>query len=1035
MDDDLLKEFVNESRDHLSDIEADLLRVEEGGANIDEGLVNKVFRAAHSIKGGSGFFGLNRVKELSHKAETILDMIRSRKMAPNAEVTNILLAAFDKLRDMMNNIAESEQADISDLVVSLTGLASSYLPPQQKAALYTDMKLSPPQGGVPISIPQMDFNRAKRTGKCIYLANCDLIHDIERKGQHILDLFRKLTTAGEILDCAVDFTSVGTLDEPVGNRLPLRFVVATVLEPGLVSGLFGTLEDDQIQLLFDPHAAQPAEAAPAATICLPEPPAAPLPPPLPAPPAALAEPVVLTASLVVAPAPAELTVAATHGAPAVSTAQAAPAEDSLRVNVELLERLMNLAGELVLSRNQLRAAVAQDNRQSLLTVNQRVNQVTSEIQDVIMQTRLQPIGNVFAKFPRVVRDLSRSLSKEIDLDIQGKDVALDKSMIEGLSDPLSHMVRNAVDHGVETTAERIKAGKKGAGTVRIEARHEAGQVIVEIADDGKGIDPNRVAEAAVRKGLITAEKIRGMSDRDKQALIFLPGLSTAQTVTDVSGRGVGMDVVKTNLDRLGGVVEIDSVLGKGSTFRIKLPLTLAIIPSLIVSVGDERFAIPQTNIEELLRLRPEEVQTRIEVVGDSKVLLLRDRVLPLANFAELIGSAATTARSSEGAALEIAVVTTGTMTYGLVVGCFHDTEEVVVKPLGRRLKHLREYSGATILGDGMVALILDVAGVAVKAGLASASESERAEELAAQAEARLRDTHSLLLFQNAPGESFAVPLELVQRIERIKPAQVERFGQHRTMQYHGGSLPLVALADAATVGSLDGVQDLVVLVANVSGREVGLLGAMPVDVIETQAAIDQTTHRQRGIVGSAILREQTTLIADLYEIVDAVHPEWRAHAPVPVAAGDDAASRPLEGAGFSAGESRPALDATTLLLAEDSDFFRAQVQKYLEEDGYRVLAAPDGEAAWELLLQNLEQVRLLVTDIEMPRLTGLGLTARIRADARTAHLPIVAVSSLAGDEDVARGKQVGVNEYLVKLDRDRLLGCLHEMLGSGAGGR
>ncbi len=1035
MDDDLLKEFVNESRDHLTDIEADLLRIEEGGANIDEALVNKVFRAAHSIKGGSGFFGLNRVKELSHKAETILDMLRSRKMAPNAEVTNLLLSAFDKLRDMMNHIAESEQADISDLVVSLTGLASSYLPAQQKATLYMDVKLPPPQGGVPISLPQTDFDRAKRTGKCIYLANCDLIHDIERKGQNILELFRKLTTAGEILDCAVDFSSVGTLDEPVGNRLPLRFVVATVLEPGLVSGLFGTLEEHQIQLLFDPHASQPLEPA-----------LAPTPQEIPAPlgPAVAIAPIATEA--IALPAPVESAAvavmepaAAPRGAPAAAASQSTPAEDTLRVNVELLERLMNLAGELVLSRNQLRAAVAQDNRQSLLTVNQRVNQVTSEIQDVIMQTRLQPIGNVLSKFPRVVRDLSRSLGKEIDLDIQGKDVALDKTMIEGLSDPLSHMVRNAVDHGVETTEERKKAGKKPAGKIRIEARHEAGQVVVEIADDGKGIDPARVADAAVRKGLITAEKVRGMSDRDKQALIFLPGLSTAQKVTDVSGRGVGMDVVKTNLDRLGGLVEIDSVLGKGSTFRIKLPLTLAIIPSLIVSVGNERFAIPQTNIEELLRLRPEEIKNRIENVGDSKVLLLRDRVLPLANFAELIADAEAAARGdarppdAANAALEIAVVTTGVLSFGLVVGCFHDTEEVVVKPLGRRLKHLREYSGATILGDGAVALILDMAGVAAKANLASVSESERAEDLAAQAEARMRDTQSLLLFQNAPGESFAVPLDLVQRIERIKPTQVERFGQHRTMQYHGGSLPLVALSDAATVGSLDGVENLVVLVSNVCGREVGLLGAMPVDVVETQTVIDQTTHRQRGIIGSAIIREQTTLIADLYEIVDTVHPEWRAHAAVPVAVSNDTAPTPhLEAAGFSGESAAPAQNATTILLAEDSDFFRAQVKKYMEEDGYRVLAAPDGEAAWDLLQQNLETVRLVVTDIEMPRLTGLGLATRIRANENTAKLPVIAVSSLAGDEDIARGKKAGVSEYLVKLDRDKLLGCLHEMLPGGA---
>ena len=369
-------------------------------------------------------------------------------------------------------------------------------------------------------------------------------------------------------------------------------------------------------------------------------------------------------------------------------------------------------------------------------------------------------------------------------------------------------------------------------------------------------------------------------------------------------------------------------------------------------------------------------------------------------------------RKTAASALEIAVVTTGMMSFGLVVGGFHDTEEVVVKPLGRRLKHLREYSGATILGDGTVALILDIAGLAAKAGLTSISGSARAAELAAEVEAqRLQDIHSLLLFYNGPDEPCAVPLDIVHRIERVTPDQVERLGNHRTMQYRGCSLPLVTLSDAADVASLDGEKDLIVLVSSANGREVGLLGAMPVDVIETRAAIDQFNHRQKGIAGSVILSGRTTLVADLYELVDAVHPDW------------GAARTELRTTTLSSG------GATTVLLAEDSDFFRAQVKKYLEEDGLKVLAAPDGEAAWELLLKNLDTVRIVVTDIEMPRLNGLGLAARIRADARTAGLPIIAVTSLAGEEDAARGLTAGITEYQVKLDRDKLLSSVYAHTG------
>jgi two-component system chemotaxis sensor kinase CheA len=1038
-DDDALKDFINESREHLATIEEDLVTIEEGGADIDEQLVNKVFRAAHSIKGGSAFFGLEQVKNLAHRAETILDMLRARQITPNAEVTNVLLMAFDKLRDMINHTAESEQADIADLLTSLDDLAASYLAPEKQASLHAETTLEGPAQLGSVTIPQTDMERVQRMGQYIYWVDCDLIHDIEQQGHHIVDLFNELTAVGEILDCSVDYAAVGTLDEPVINRLPLRLLFATIMQPEHVGMLLETIDPERIHQLPIPGTAQ-ASASPATA-------APPTPDPSP-------------------PAPAEPPPSANPPKPAHPKAEAAPkstpSEETLRIPVELLEILMNLAGELVLSRNQLRAAVAQNNHSLLASVDQRVDQVTSELQDVIMQTRLQPIGNVFSKFPRVVRDLSRSLGKGIELDIRGKEVALDKTLIEGLSDPLTHMVRNAVDHGIETTAERTRAGKQSVGHIRIEARHEAGQVVVEIADDGKGIDGDRVAEACVSKGLISKEKIVGLSERDKQALIFLPGLSTAQTVSDVSGRGVGMDVVKTNLDRLGGQVDIDSELGQGSIFRIKLPLTLAIIPSLLISLGQQRFAIPQANIEELIRLRPDDIKSRIEVVGDSEVLLLRDRLLPLARLIDVFGAVpsytdpvtgrrevdrrsrladrrsprheldspndatATTPadsamprsgdrRQRAASALEIAVVTTGTLSYALVVDAFHDTEEIVVKPLGQRFKTLREYSGATILGDGTVALILDMAGIATKAGLASVEASARAAQLAAEAEAqRLQDVHALLLFENGPGEPCAVPVDLVQRIERITPQQIERLGQHRTMKYRGQSLPLFALSDAAKVSRVDERDDLVVLVTNAYGHDVGLLGAMPVDVVETRAHIDQTTHRQQGITGSTIIHDTTTLIADLYELVDSVHPDWAAAAAE--------IRKPTQQASVPG--------ALHILLAEDSDFFRAQVKKYLEEDGLTVLAAPDGEAAWELLLKNIDKVRVVVTDIEMPRLTGLGLTQRIRADQRTAGLPVIAVTSLAGAEDIEKGQAAGITDYQVKLDRDKLLASVHAMAGA-----
>jgi two-component system chemotaxis sensor kinase CheA len=986
MDDQILQEFINESREHLATIESDLLTIEDGGADVDEQLVNKVFRAAHSIKGGSAFFGLNQVKELAHKAETVLDMLRARKMTPNAEITNVLLAAFDKLREMINHPDTQAQTDIADLAVSLTGLASSYLPPEQKASLTQHVTLHTPGDPASVTLDQVDLDRAQRSGQHVYCVDLDLIHDLERRGKTVLGVFRDVWESGEILDCVLDFEAVGTLDGPVGNQLPLRLVFATIIRPDDITMVID-VSREKFKVLLDPASALPPPTSVATSS-----PFASVPGPELAQPAAVAvRPPPGSAAKALPPPPSEV----------IATPIATANDSTLRVHVGLLETLMNLAGEMILSRNQLHDAIARNDSRSLGIADQRLNLVTSELQDAIMQTRLQPIGNVFNKFPRVVRDLANLLHKEVHLDLRGHDVAMDKSLIEGLSDPLTHMVRNAVDHGIATPEERLRAGKSRQGTIRLEARHEAGQVVVEIADDGQGIDSQRIAQSALSRGLITPEKLQSLTEQERLALIFLPGLSTAQQVTDISGRGVGMDVVKTNLDRLGGKIEIQSFVGHGTLFRIKLPLTLAIIPSLIVSVGVERFAIPQVSVEELLHIRAQDISDRLDRIGGAEVLLLRERILPLLRFADLLGVPTDPVLVGSGA-LEVAVVTTGSMTYGLVVGAFHDTEEIVVKPLGRHLKGLREYAGATILGDGRVALILDAAGLAAKAALSAVADHQLGEESRATA---ARSSHSLLLFHNAPDELCAVPLEIVLRIERIKPGQVETKGGRRTMQYRGAALPLVTLADVAQVQSLGDAKDLAVIVSTVHGREVGLLGAMPVDVIETQTAIDLTTHRQRGLAGSIILNQRTALIADLPELVDSVYPDWRALLPEPPAA-------------------RAARKGFVVLLAEDSDFFRAQVKRYLEEDGEVVFDAPDGESAWELLLEHLHEVQAVVTDIEMPRLSGLGLTQRIRADSRTAKLPVIGLSSLASEEDIARGKAAGIDDYQVKLDRDQLLACV-----------
>ncbi len=1057
LDDELLHEFINETREHLYNIETDLLTIEEQGENVDPELVNKVFRAAHSIKGGSGFFGLDKVKELAHRAETVLDMLRAGKMVPNPEITNVLLAAFDRLRDMVNMPGESQDADISDLLVSLTSLASTYLPPGKKEILTHQVVLESATGGAGVVVPQVDIDRSERTGQTLYQVRLDLIHDMERQGVTVLDLYHLLCDNGEVIDCRIDYPAVGTLDDEVGACLPLSLVYSTPLDRSACAALLkvsperleplssvreNTREADSesVEMVTDGHDASPPLTAVGAK----------------------AEGETGTRGKVAdtTPRPAE------KAPEKAQSSSAGTTDETLRVNVTLLENLMNLAGELVLGRNQLRAAISGNNRQALLKADQQLNQVTSELQDAIMQTRLQPIGHLFGKFPRVVRDMARALGKEIRVELQGKDVELDRSLIEGLSDPLTHMIRNAADHGLETAEERAAAGKPGEGTLTIAASHQAGQVVIEISDDGRGIDAEKIAGSALKKGQVSADKLAGMSSQEKLELIMMPGFSTAERVSEFSGRGVGMDVVKTNLNKLGGQVEINSSVGRGTRFRIKLPLTLAIIPSLIVSLENERFAVPQVNVNELIRVRAEDVKTRIEIVGGTEVLILRDETLPLIRFDRFLGTvptyldpqtgrrefdrrqaladrrspryAMTGGKTAEAAvdplpernegrrsrpesALEIVIISSNGTRYGLVVGGFHDTEEIVVKPLGKHLEKLREYAGATILGDGSVALIIDAAGLAEAADLTLVSGSQRAVELKQDAERKhLEDQHALLLFHNAADEQCAISLDHVLRIERIRRDQVEMHGLRRTMQYRGASLPLATLADTANVKEIGEEQDLVVIVSRVNDCEIGLLGAMPVDVIEQKAVIDTRTHCQPGISGSAIINGQTIMIADIYELAAAMSSQPpKGDEPQPRSTAVDTGENSL----FS----RDA-EAVTLLLAEDSDFFRTQLQRYLESAGYRVLAAADGQAAWSLLVEHLDQVRLVVTDIEMPRLSGLGLAEKIRADQRTRLLPIIAVSSLAGDDDRALGLAAGVSEYQVKLDRDALLESVARLL-------
>lgn len=929
-DDDFLKEFTDEATELLDGIENDLLTIEEQGESLDDELLNKVFRAAHTIKGGSGFFELENMTLLAHKSETVLDLLRTRKVTANDQVTNLLLAAFDQLREMVNNTGSVATMDITGIMKGLESVTSH-------------------------DSSESDCEESDHTGK---ESSPETVHELPEESAHSDADSLESQEADESYERELE----PMLEAPESDDVASPEDNPSASLNGTISGAAGQTEKSM--------------------------------------------------------APPQSGGAGTPGHPGAGNLS----DETLRISVGMLESLMNLAGELVLSRNQLRSAVKKNHANLLNSAEQRINQVTTELQDMIMQTRLQPIGNVFNKFPRVVRDLAKQMGKDVVLDIVGKDVALDKTLIEGISDPLMHMVRNAVDHGIETKEARLKAGKPEAGTIRIEAKHEAGQVVIEISDDGKGLDGGSIAESAVRKGLITEEQAWELSEKEKLHLIFHAGLSTAKAVSDISGRGVGMDVVKTNINRLNGQIEISSDPGFGSSFRIKLPLTLAIIPCLIVIVGKERFAIPQSNIRELISIRNDQIEDHIDLIGNSEVLLVRDKTLPLIRFRDLTGIQSRNLAGEQKDSAEIVVVTDGEINFAVLVDWFENTEEVVVKPLSQRLKHLREYSGATILGDGSVAMILDINGLSVKADVHNTVTEIENEKTTDHMEPATELT-SYLLFGNAHNEQCAIPLDAVGRIERIQWSDIEYLGGKRTMQYRNSLLELYSMSDLTNIQEPDPDAVPVVIVSEVDGKTIGLIGTTPVNVVELDPDSITEMHRQEGVHGSVIAGGRTTLMANIGEIVG-----YRNQAHLDSSEGytTHKANRTAIKNGSSSIPS-PEEDKSlnrAILLAEDSDFFRSKIKKSISENGYHVFEAPDGEKAWNLLLEQLHHIQLVVTDLEMPLMGGLELTRKIRSDERTAALPVIAVTSLASDEDIQRGIEAGVTDYQIKLDREKLLASI-----------
>ncbi len=670
------------------------------------------------------------------------------------------------------------------------------------------------------------------------------------------------------------------------------------------------------------------------------------------------------------------------------------ANQSIRVNVDTLEHLMTMVSELVLTRNQL-LEISRRNEDSEFKVPlQRLSNVTAELQEGVMKTRMQPIGNAWQKLPRIVRDLSSELGKQIELEMHGADTELDRQVLDLIKDPLTHMVRNSADHGLESTADRVASGKPEQGTIRVSAYHEGGHIIICIADNGRGLNTDRIKQKAVQNGLITEADAEKLTEAQVHKFIFAPGFSTAAAVTSVSGRGVGMDVVRTNIDQIGGTIDVKSVPGEGSSFTIKIPLTLAIVSALIVEAAGDRFAIPQLSVVELVRARSNS-EHRIERIKDTPVLRLRNKLLPLMHLKKLL-------KIDDGAEIDpengfIVVTQVGSQTFGIVVdGVFH-TEEIVVKPMSTKLRHIGMFSGNTILGDGAVIMIIDPNGIAQSLGTAAASHSEIADENASMRAHSDAQRTSLLVFRAGSSQPKAVPLALVTRLEEIAIEKIEFSNGRHMVQYREQLMPLVEIEGVSI--RENGVQPILVFADD--GRAMGLVVDEIIDIVEEQLSIEVASTRD-GVLGSAVVKGQATEVIDVGHFLPMAFADW-----------------------FSRKEMRPSASAQTVLLVDDSAFFRNMLAPVLKAAGYRVTVAQSGQEGLTALRSG-HQFDVVLTDIEMPEMNGFEFAEAIRSDRRTEAMPIIALSSLVSPAAIERGRQAGFHDYVAKFDRPGLIAALKE---------
>ena len=884
--DDLLQEFLVESHENLDQLDQDLVTLEADPGSPE--ILSRVFRTIHTLKGSCGFLGFTKLEEVAHVGENLLSRLRDGDLQVDAEVATALLSLVDAVRDMLAKIEGSGQegdTDYSGLIQTLTrlqqgGASAAGAAGTEKASAATAEERE--SKGITVVTKVVEAEEAAGQKASIEIAApvekflIESYESLDRVDQE-LAAFEK-TGSSDALSPALGL--LGMLDSlqekcrshgfeklesvtSAGVSLVGRLGGGTVAPSPEVTAALLSLIDVMRQMLASIETTgTEGDADPARLI------------------AALSR--LQESGTEPAAATSDASQAAQDGDEKPSPTGAGPSvsETSIRVDVGLLDALMDGVGELVLARNRIMQFKMNQEDRTVLAAYQRLDLITAELQESVIRTRMQPIRTIWGKFPRVVRDLARECGKKVNLKMEGQETELDRTLIEAIKDPLTHLVRNAVDHGIETPEARRRAGKSETGTLFLRAFHEGGQVNIEISDDGGGIDPQRVMKKAIDRHLLTAEEAGRMNEREILNLIFTPGFSTAEKVTNVSGRGVGMDVVKSNMEKINGSIDIQSQVGVSTTIKVKIPLTLAIIPALMVRCAGEPYAIPQASLLELVRLEAEDVDKKIEMFHGAPVYRLRGNLLPLVYLDRELKLEDETSRSrQDGDSVNIVVLQADERQFGLVVDGVRDTEEIVVKPLGQQVRAVPVFAGATILGDGKVALILDVLGLAQRAHVVSDRKETLPVEEEAKAATDSGEYQVLLLLESASGTRLALPLSQVTRLEKIQGERVEKAGQRRVVQYRGEVMPLIDVSASLgmtiegepSTGDADETLQVVV-VHNNEGRHVGLVFRRILDIVEDRFTTEDLGSRE-GVTGTFVVQGQVAELLDLNRVIQIADPK------------------------------------------------------------------------------------------------------------------------------------------------------------------